>query len=227
MRDYAASGGYYIGVNADHIVAHPATITGSIGVILQYVNVEGLAKKVGVAPVTIKSGPLKDMASPFRDLTAEEREILQGLIDESYGEFVDVVDAGRKDLDEEEVRELADGRIYTGIQAEKAGLVDELGGENEVYSSTAKLIEEEADDDEDVKPKDLKVVRYAPSFGFWEQLGSATGPTLSLNMVMDELQAQLLGRGAGTPTASATPNRRVQTGPAHAGLPQLEYRAVL
>lgn len=229
MRDYAASGGYYIGVNADHIVAHPATITGSIGVILQYVNIQGLAKKVGVSPVTIKSGPLKDMASPYRDLSVEERKILQDLIDESYGEFVNVVDDGRKDLDEEEVRTLADGRIYTGTQAEKNGLVDELGGQSEVFNSAAEFIEKAADDDDNVKGEDLNVVRYTPSFGFWDQLGSASGPAFSLDMLMSQVQGQLLGRGAGAvaPSTGSAGGGLAQSGPAHAGLPQLEYRAVL
>lgn len=126
MDQTAASGGYYIASSAREIVANPATITGSIGVIMIVPNVTGAANKIGIEPMIIKSGPYKDIASPFRDMTPEDRAILQGVIDEAYQQFVGVVAEGRK-LDPARVKELADGRIYTGRQAKELKLVDELG----------------------------------------------------------------------------------------------------
>ncbi len=96
MGDTAASGGYYISMAADHVVANPATLTGSLGVILSFLNYEEAANKLGLEQVVIKSGKYKDIGSPTRDLTAEERQILQELIDETYGQFVNVIVAGRK-----------------------------------------------------------------------------------------------------------------------------------
>ncbi|SHF11601.1 signal peptide peptidase A. Serine peptidase. MEROPS family S49 [Thermoanaerobacter uzonensis DSM 18761] len=126
MGDAAASGGYMAACGGDIIVANPATITGSIGVIMQYTNYEGLYDKLGLKEITIKSGPYKDMGSPTRDLTPEEKKILQGVIDDTYEQFVEIVSEGRK-MPVEKVKELADGRIFTGRQAVKAGLVDKLG----------------------------------------------------------------------------------------------------
>jgi len=126
MGAMAASGGYYIAAAGDKIFASPETITGSIGVIMQSVNYEGLAKKYGVELVTIKSGPYKDIMNPARKMTEAERKILQRLINDSYDAFVDVVAKGRK-LSEDTVRKLADGRIYDGRQAKALRLVDEFG----------------------------------------------------------------------------------------------------
>lgn len=126
MGDVAASGGYWIAAKADRIVADPATMTGSIGVIMETANLQELFDKIGVSPQTIKSGPYKDIGSPNRPLTAEERQILQGMVDDIYQQFIDVVAEGRK-LDRTAVLKLADGRIFTGRQALKNGLVDELG----------------------------------------------------------------------------------------------------
>ncbi|MGB9780577.1 MAG: signal peptide peptidase SppA [Caldanaerobacter sp.] len=126
MGDAAASGGYMAACGGDIIVANPATITGSIGVIMQYTNYEGLYNKLGLKEITIKSGPYKDMGSPTRDLTPEEKKILQGIIDDTYEQFVEIVSEGRK-MPIEKVKELADGRIFTGRQALKVGLVDRLG----------------------------------------------------------------------------------------------------
>ncbi len=122
----AASGGYYISAPADKIMATPATITGSIGTILQALNYAGLMKKLGVKIMTFKSGKQKDMLSPYREMDPETEKILQDWIDEDYNEFVRVVSQGRK-LDEETVRKLADGRIYTARQAVKNRLIDSVG----------------------------------------------------------------------------------------------------
>lgn len=124
--EVSASGGYYVAAPCDAIYSHPGTITGSIGVIFSVSNFEGLMKKVGYRNEAIKSGKYKDIGSAMRTMTAEERRLLQGMIDDSYDQFVGAVAAGRK-MKLEDVRELADGRIYTGRQAKETGLVDELG----------------------------------------------------------------------------------------------------
>ncbi len=124
--DVAASGGYYIASACDKIVAHPGTLTGSIGVIFSVSNMEGLFAKVGYKSDPIKSGKHKDIGSPSRPMTPEERQILQTLIDDAYGQFVQAVADGRK-MTVEQVKPLADGRIYSGHQAKELGLVDQLG----------------------------------------------------------------------------------------------------
>jgi protease-4 len=126
LMDVAASGGYYIALAADTIVAHPTTVTGSIGTIMISLNAEGLMEKIGVRAQAIKSGERKDMGSPFRTLTAEERAIFQSVIDELNRQFVTKVMARRR-LTEEAARRLADGRIYTADQALAHGLIDRVG----------------------------------------------------------------------------------------------------
>ena len=138
MGEVAASGGYYISAPADVIMANPATLTGSIGVITQITNLEELMEKVGVEVVVIKSGLHKDEGSPFREMTEEEKAIWQAIIDETYDQFVAIVSEGR-DLSEEKVREIADGRVYTGKQAMELGLVDELGNLPEAIDRAAEL----------------------------------------------------------------------------------------
>ncbi|MEM9273852.1 MAG: signal peptide peptidase SppA [Cyanobacteria bacterium P01_F01_bin.143] len=134
----SASGGVYIGVGAKHIVANPGTITGSIGVILRGNNLERLLEKIGISFKTIKSGPYKDILSFDRELTTEEEQILQELIDVSYGQFVKTVAEGRG-LDEAIVRTFADGRIFTGEQAVELGVVDRLGTEEDARVWAAEL----------------------------------------------------------------------------------------
>ena len=136
--DMAASGGYFVGAAADKIVAVPSTVTGSIGVISTVPNLEELYKMIGYKERVFKSGPHKDMLSPSRPLTTEEEEIMQELIDETYDQFVIAVANGRG-LPQEKVRQLADGRIYTGSQAKEIGLVDELGGKREAIELATKL----------------------------------------------------------------------------------------
>lgn len=126
ITDVGASGGYYVALAADTIVAHPTSVTGSIGVMVLTLNAEGLLHKVGVSPLTIKSGAKKDMGSPFRGLTDEERAIFQGVIDDLHARFVALV-ARERGIAEEKVRALADGRIYTARQARELGLVDRVG----------------------------------------------------------------------------------------------------
>lgn len=128
MMGVAASGGYYVASACDVIIAHPSTITGSIGVISLFPDVEGLLSKVGVKIQVIKSGELKDAGSPFRNLSEQEQRLFQGIIDEFYERFLDIIHEKRKDaLSLEEIRDLADGRVYTATQALKLKLIDEVG----------------------------------------------------------------------------------------------------
>jgi protease-4 len=138
MGALAASGGYYVSAPADRIVANPGTITGSIGVIMEIPNIENLMNKVGIKTYVIKSGKHKDLASVFRELGEEERQILQGVIDDVYDQFIEDV-AETRDISVQEVRKLADGRIFSGRQAVELGLVDELGGLEDAIRVTAKL----------------------------------------------------------------------------------------
>ena len=138
MGSIAASGGYYIAAPATRIVANPGTLTGSIGVIMEIPNVEGLMNKIGVKTEVIKSGRHKDIASVFRGIKKEEREILQGVLDNVHEQFIKAVAEGRKMLIED-VKRIADGRVFTGEQALKAGLVDEIGNLEDAIKSAAKL----------------------------------------------------------------------------------------
>lgn len=136
--DISASGGYYIAAACDRIVAHPGTLTGSIGVIFSVSNLEGLFQKIGYKTDPIKSGKHKDIGSPARPMTAEERLILQNLIDDAYGQFVQAVADGRK-MTVEEVKPLADGRIYSGRQALDLKLVDAVGDSFDATKLAAEL----------------------------------------------------------------------------------------
>lgn len=138
MGDVAASGGYWLAACTDRIYANPATLTGSIGVYMPYSNWEELYKKIGVRQEKIKSGPHKDIMSPERPMTDEERALIQEMVDDMYNQFVAVVSEGRN-MDAAQVRRLADGRIYTGNQAKELGLVDELGNMYDAIDGTARL----------------------------------------------------------------------------------------
>lgn len=154
MGSMAASGGYYISTAANKIYASPETLTGSLGVILEGINYEGLAKKYGVDFVTIKSGPYKDIMSPSRQMTENERKILQEMIGNSYDGFVKVISEGRH-IPVSEVKKIADGRIYDGRQAKKLNLIDGYGYLDDVIEKMKK----------DEKLKSAEVVRYTDSFG--------------------------------------------------------------
>ncbi|MFQ5696882.1 MAG: signal peptide peptidase SppA [Myxococcota bacterium] len=127
LQGLATSGGYYVAMAADHIVAHPTTITGSIGVLLAGVNVAGLMEKLGIQNQTLTSAEFKDAGSPLRPMRPDERAQLQSVIDDLYARFREVVAAGRPSLDEAAIAKLADGRIFTARQALAAGLIDEIG----------------------------------------------------------------------------------------------------
>ncbi len=126
MGSVAASGGYYISAPADRIVANSGTLTGSIGVIMEIPNVRGLMEKVGIKTEVVKSGKHKDMASVFKSMTPEERKILQAVLDDVHEQFIRAVSEARG-MKFEDVKKLADGRVFTGRRAKELGLVDELG----------------------------------------------------------------------------------------------------
>ncbi len=126
LGSVAASGGYYIASAADTIIANPGTITGSIGVIVEYANVQEILKKIGLAAVVIKSGEFKDIGSPVRDITDKEKEFLQNLVNELHMQFVKHAAAGRG-MDPKIIAKLADGRVYTGQRAVALNLIDKLG----------------------------------------------------------------------------------------------------
>ncbi len=147
MASVAASGGYYIACPADKIFANPGTVTGSIGVIAEWLNYKELAEWAKVKPVTFKSGEFKDTGSPTRELTEREKQYFQGMIDELYGQFVGAVFEGRKgrggeghEINEERVKALADGRVYTGESALKYGLIDAIGNYEDTVKETAKMV---------------------------------------------------------------------------------------
>jgi len=123
----ATSGGYYVATAADHIIAQPTTLTGSIGTIAIKFNVQGLMEKIGIEDETVKSGEKKDIWSPFRPSTEEEKKILQSIIDEYQVKFLGVVRSGRKSMTEADLAVVQDGRIFSGTQALEVHLVDELG----------------------------------------------------------------------------------------------------
>lgn len=138
MATLGASGGYYIAVAADKIICNPGTLTGSIGVIMNLMNVQELMGKIGVQPMVVKSGEFKDTGSAFRPMTEREKKVVQEMIDDVYGQFVAAVAKGRN-MTEEKVRVLADGRVYTGNQAKNNGMVDALGGMEEAVKLTVQL----------------------------------------------------------------------------------------
>lgn len=183
MGDVAASGGYYISAAASEIVAHPYTITGSIGVIMMLPNVEEAAGKLGIKTTIIKSGSFKDAGSPLRELTEPERAVFQTLIDEAYTGFVDIVAKGR-DLTLERTRELADGRIYTGNQAKANGLVDELGDRDTAFERAKDL----------AGSSEASLVVYRAVGGFFDDLL----PFAKAPNVVEELGKELgVNRGPG------------------------------
>ncbi|MGG5307066.1 signal peptide peptidase SppA, 36K type [Enterococcus pernyi] len=152
MKNMAASGGYYISAQADKIFATEETVTGSIGVIMSGLNYSGLLEKIGVEDTTVKSGALKDMGSATRPETEQDHAVLQAYIDNAYNRFVKVVSEGRN-KSEDEVKKVADGRIYDGVQAKEAGLVDEIGYPTDALAAMR----------EDIDLQDAELVEYSTS----------------------------------------------------------------
>ncbi|MEX1297840.1 MAG: signal peptide peptidase SppA [Desulfotignum sp.] len=152
MGSVAASGGYYVAAGAQAIVASPGTITGSIGVIMEHVNLTELIGRIGISPVVIKSGEFKDLGSVFRELKDAERQLLQQLVDELHLQFVS--DAARaRNMSTEEMAEIADGRVYTGQTALDLNLIDRMGNLEDAVALAAELAELD-EDPVPVYPKD-------------------------------------------------------------------------
>lgn len=139
MLDLAASGGYYLACGSDKIIAQPSTVTGSIGTILQTVSFKGAMDKLGIRAEAIKSGELKDLGSPLHDLKEKERQVLSGIIDQLYEQFLEVILAGRDNLTMATLRPLADGRVYTAEQALQAGLIDQIGYPQDAIASAKEM----------------------------------------------------------------------------------------
>ena len=139
MEDIAASGALYIAMAADEIYAHPTTITGSIGVIFPHTNYSGLARKLGVESDPVTSGPYKNMGDPLQPRSEDERKLMQALVNAQYEKFLDVVKAGRPQMSTQEVRQLADGRIFTAQQAKEKGLIDKIGYLDDAYRRISEL----------------------------------------------------------------------------------------
>lgn len=183
MQDIAASGGYYISSAADAIVAHPTTITGSIGVIMPLINVAELINRYGIKDTSIASGDKKEIGSPLKQMTPEEAAILKSIIDEMYMQFVKVVSTGRN-MDVETVKKIADGRIYTGKQALEKGLVDQLGYLEDAIVVTKKL----------AGLTEATIVRYEKHYGLTDLFGLMSGKLFQNNTIRLDI-SQLQERG--------------------------------
>ncbi|RST76397.1 signal peptide peptidase SppA [Siminovitchia acidinfaciens] len=175
MGSMAASGGYYISAPADKIFASPETLTGSLGVIMQGVNYSELTDNLGIDFMTIKSGKFKDIMSGHRKMTPEEVEILESMLTNSYNEFVRIIAEGR-DMKEDQVRKLADGRVYDGRQAKELNLIDDFGYTEDVIEAMKK----------DHKLKGAEVIKYSSSTGLGS-LFSLTAQKLTGKSEMGEL----------------------------------------
>jgi protease IV len=138
LQEVAASGGYYVACASDRIMAQPTTVVGSIGVIFNTFNFTGTMNKIGASSVAIKSGPLKDMGSPFKPITDEERAVMQGMVDDYYARFVHVVTKHRK-IDATKQRTITDGRVFSGDRAQQLGLVDDLGLLEDALATARKM----------------------------------------------------------------------------------------
>ena len=173
IHDLAASGGYYISVPADRIVAQPTALIGSIGVIMQTLNVQGLSEKIGVTDTTIKSGKNKDLLNPFHPVDPEQIALLQESVDAMYDRFVGLVAQGRS-LKKSEVKPLADGRVFTAEEALRHKLVDAIGYWDEAFDETADLL----------GVSDLYVVTYQVERTFLEQLLGVRAPLPGLRALL-------------------------------------------
>jgi len=179
MGNMAASGGYYLACAADTIVANPGTLTGSIGVIFEFANTEELFRKIGIRFQVVKSGKFKDIGSPTREMTEEERTLLQALIDDAYDQFVDVVTDSR-DLPREEVLRIADGRVFTGRQGLEYGLVDVMGGYEEAVALAAEMT--------GIKGKPKTIKEWRKRLTIWDVLLDKVGGQFSPSELMPSLE---------------------------------------
>ncbi len=185
MGNTGASAAYWIAVcNSDKVYANATTLTGSIGVYMPYMNTEELFKKIGISSTKIKSGPYKDIMSSDRPMTPEEQAILQNIVNEIYDNFVKTVAEGRK-MEESKVRSLADGRVYTGLQAKNLGLVDEIGDYYDALSAAGELGKIKLGSDG--LPPVKEQVKQQP----WEMLLSAQIADMIKSEVINSLHSSL------------------------------------
>jgi len=176
MGDIAASGAYYIAIASDYIMAHPTTLTGSIGVIMQSYNFKELAQKIGVKDVTIKSGENKDLLNPFGDVKPEHQALIQKIISAMHERFITLVAENRK-LDKNAVALLADGRVFLADEAVKNGLIDGMGYDADARDRIAELL----------KTEEVKVFKYEEDRGFFDLLTrSGFGVNLDLKNLLQE-----------------------------------------
>ncbi len=170
-----ASGGYYVACGAQKIISQPTSITGSIGVVIQTVSFAGTMKMIGVTADAIASGNMKTMGSPFKEMRDDERKVFQDMVNEFYDAFVEVVHKGRSRLDVDTVRKIADGRVYTGTQALKLGLVDQLGGVEDAVAEAKKAAGIDR----------AKVVIYGRPLGYKSSIYSAAPnlPSTQVNLL--------------------------------------------
>jgi protease-4 len=166
MGTVAASGGYYVAAAADRIVANPGTLTGSIGVKMEFASIEKLLEKIGVKGMVVKAGEYKDVGSPFRDMTEPEKKILQDVIDDVHSQFIKAVAEGRN-LQEAEVRSIADGRIFTGRQALDLKLVDQLGDLTDSIKVAGELVGIKG------KPRVIEKRKTIPFFDYLKEESAA------------------------------------------------------
>lgn len=164
LQDVAASGAYYVAVAGDRIIAQPTTITGSIGVIMHGINVEGLLEKIGVREVTIKKGRMKDILSPTRPLTPDEEALLQGIADGVFYRFAGIV-AKERGLSREAMATIADGRLFLAPEALKAGLIDGIGYREDAVAAACVL----------AGMKKARLIRYEKQFSFRDMLSASSG----------------------------------------------------
>jgi protease-4 len=167
MRDLAASGGYYVAMSGDWLIAEPTTIVGSIGVIMSTLNIKDLSQKIGIKDVTIKSGANKDLLNPFSDVPPEQIKLLQEVIDSSYSRFYNIVKDARG-FEDDQLKPLADGRIWDSNKALELGFIDEVGYWEDAVAKTAELLDEE----------NVKVVRYESKETFFDLITRVRTPNL-------------------------------------------------
>jgi protease-4 len=160
MGSIAASGGYYISMGSSLIIANPGTLTGSIGVIAQFMSIRDLADKLGISQTTIKSGNLKDAGSPFRQMNDSDKAYFQDVVDNSFLQFLDIVAKERK-MDMETLKKYANGRVFTGLQAKEYGLIDSLGTFEDAIRITGKMAGIEGEP---------RIVREKKKFSFFEEV---------------------------------------------------------
>jgi len=181
ITSVGTSGAYYIATSTDNITAHPTSITGSIGVIIMKMNVEGLMSKIGVSELTIKSGDKKDLLSPFRPATPEEKQIIQALINQFYKKFVDKIMARPGNtLNRKQIESLADGRVYSSEQALDVKLIDQVGYLDDVVAEMKKKI----------GVTDAKIVNYSHPDAY-------KGTIYSSSMAESSLNSEILSVGSG------------------------------